>query len=65
MYFDQEKETEVIIDASPVGVSAILTQDGKVVSYSSRALTDVEQSFSQTDREILAVVYGVEHYHLY
>ena len=28
-------------------------------------MTDVEQRYSQTDREMLAVVYGVEHYHLY
>ena len=65
VYFDPHKHTEVLVDASPVGVSAILTQEGKVVCYASRALTDVEQRYSQTDREMLAVVYGVEHYHLY
>ncbi|MCG7866506.1 MAG: hypothetical protein JAY74_09055 [Candidatus Thiodiazotropha taylori] len=65
VYFDQNKPTEVIVDASPVGVAAILAQDGKVVCYASRALTDVEQRYSQTDREMLAVVYGVEHFHLY
>ena len=43
----------------------MFTQEGKVVSYASRALTDVEQRYSQTDREMLAVVYGVEHFHLY
>ena len=47
-YFDKEKETYVTVDASPVGVSAILAQktkdknDQKVVAYASRALTDVE-----------------------
>lgn len=65
VYFDPHKPSEVLVDASPVGVSAILTQDGKVVSYASRALTDVEQRYSQTDREMLAIVYGVEHFHLY
>lgn len=65
VYFDPSKATEVLVDASPVGVSAMLTQEGKVVCYASRALTDVEQRYSQTDREMLAVVYGVEHYHLY
>ena len=43
----------------------MLTQKGRVVSYASRALTNVEQRYSQTDREMLAVVYGVEHFHLY
>jgi hypothetical protein len=64
-YFDQNKSTEVLVDASPVGVGAILTQEGRVICYGSRALTDVEQRYSQTDREMLAVVYGVEHFHLY
>ncbi|XP_052791587.1 uncharacterized protein K02A2.6-like [Mya arenaria] len=65
VYFDPNKCTEVLVDASPVDVSAILTQEGRVVCYASRALTDVEQRYSQTDREMLAVVYGVEHFHVY
>ena len=64
-YFDQTRETKVIVDASPVGVGAMLTQNGKIISYASRALTDTEQRYSQTDREFLAVVYGAEHFHLY
>ncbi len=70
-YFDLEKETEIIVDASPVGVSAILTQytntpeDGYVVAYASHALSPVEQRYSQTDREALAVVWSCEHFHLY
>ena len=63
-YFDPKKPTEVIVDASPVGLGAILTE-GKIISYTSRALTDTEQKYSQTDREFLAVVYRVEHFHLY
>lgn len=64
-YFDPKKSTEILVDASPVGVAAMLMQEGKVISYASRALTDVEQRYSQTDREMLAIVYGVEHFHLY
>ena len=47
-YFDPKKETEIIVDASPVG------QEGKVVSYASQALSDVESRYSQTKREMLA-----------
>ena len=64
-YFDSGKPTELIVDASRTGLGAILTQNGKVVCYASRALTATEQRYSQTDREFLAVVYGVEHFHLY
>ena len=64
-YFDSSKPTELIVDASPTGLGAILTQNGKVICYASRALTPTEQRYSQTDREFLAVEYGVEHFHLY
>ena len=55
-YFDIDKDTELIVDASPVGLGAILTQHdkhgrSKVIAYASRALTDVESRYSQTERE--------------
>ena len=52
-YFNPAKQTDVLVDASPVGVDAILAQEGKIIAYASRALTDVEQRYSQTDREML------------
>ena len=69
-YFDPKRTTEVIVDASPYGLGAILTQRDKdntshVIAYASRALTDVESRYSQTEREALAVVYACEHFHLY
>ena len=38
-YFDSGKPTELIVDASLTGLGAILTQNGKVICYASRALT--------------------------
>ena len=64
-YFDPNVPSVVLADASPCGLGAILTQNGKVVSYTSRALSDVEQRYSQTEREMLAVVWCAEHFHLY
>ena len=64
-YFDPKKEIELIVDASPVGLGAILTQDNKVLSYASRALTEVETRYSQTEREALAIVWACEHYDIY
>jgi hypothetical protein len=70
-YFDTQKDTYVTVDVSPVGISAILSQktkgmeDDKVISYASRALTDVEKRYSQTEKEALAIVWGAEHFHLY
>jgi len=66
-YFDPTRDTEVLVDASPVGLGALLVQDGKIISYmyASRALSDVECRYSQTERETLAVVWSTEHFHLY
>ena len=64
-YFDPAKETFILVDASPFGLGVILVQDNKAICYASRALTDVEKRYSQTDREMLAAIYGVEHFHVY
>ena len=59
-YFNPRKKSELLVDGSP-----ILNQDGKIVSYASRALSDVESRYSQTEREMLSAVWGAEHFHLY
>ena len=70
-YFDPKKETELITDASPSGLSAILMQNTprqeyrRIVAYASRSLTDVQRRYSQTEREALAIVWAVERLHLY
>lgn len=33
--------------------------------YASRALTNVEKRYSQTEKEALAIIWGVGHFHLY
>jgi len=69
-YYDINLPTELVVDASPIGLGAILTQrtpEGHVntVAYASRKLTPTEQKYSQTEREALGAVWGSEHFHLY
>ena len=63
VFFDKDRKTELRVDASPVGLGAILCQiqgDGtsRPVSYASRSLSDVERRYSQIEREALAVKFG-------
>ena len=64
-YFDPNKHTEIHTDASPVGISAVLSQNGWIVQFASRALSAVEQRYSQTEREALAITWACEHFHKY
>ena len=68
-FYDPKAKTSVIADASPVGLGAVLVQEGecgpRIISYASRSLSDVERRYSQTEREALALVWACEKFHLY
>ena len=64
-YFDLYQAREVIVDSSPIGVGALLVQNDKVICYASRVLSDVETRYPQTEKEMLALVWSVEHFHIY
>lgn len=68
-YFKKDAETEIVVDASPVGLGAILVQhqygEKRVICYASRSLTAVERRYSQTEKEALGIVWACERFHAY
>ena len=46
--------------ASSKGLGFVLLQDGRPITYSSRALTTAEQYYSQIERELLAQAFEME-----
>ena len=70
-YFKKGAHTQVIADASPVGLGAVLVQKQKLnegwvpVCYASRSLTSCERRYSQTEREALGLVWACERFHAY
>ena len=64
-YFDKDKEHIIQTDALKTGLGAVLLQDGQPVVYASRTLTDTERRYSNIDRELLGVVFGLERLHHY
>ena len=68
-YFDIDVPTQVTANTSPVGLGAVLTQKQKnglsVMCYASRSLTDTERRYSQTEKEVLALIWAWEKFHPY
>ena len=64
-YFNSEDPIVIQVDASSIGVSAALMQQGNVVSYHSRALTPTQQRYSNIERECYGLVNGIKHFHHY
>ena len=57
-YFDVKKEVTVTCDASKGGLGGACLQEGKPISYTSRALTGPETNYAQIEKELLAVVFA-------
>lgn len=69
-YFDPQRRTRLVADASPVALGAVLLQfdeksNPKVISFGSKSLSDVERRYSQTEKESLALVWSVERFYCY
>lgn len=69
-YFDHRDETELYVDASSIGIGAVLVQfsqsgNPRIIACASKALTMTEQRYPQTQREALAIVWGVERFMYY
>ena len=59
-YFDKTKKHTVQCDASKKRLGAVLLQEFKPVMYVSRALTEMEQRYSNIERELLAIVFALK-----
>ena len=64
-YFNQVETVEVQVDASSNELGACLMQGGQPIQLSSRALTETEKRYSQIEKEMLSIVYGLTRFHTY
>lgn len=68
-YFNRHDKTQVIADASPYALGAVLVQSDRrgprVICYASKSLSDTEKKYHQTEKEALALVWAVERFSSY
>lgn len=69
-YYNQSDPIELFVDASSTGLGAVLAQynsDGKprIIACASKVLSPSEQRYPHTQKEALAVVWGVERFSYY
>ena len=64
-YFDSTQPVTIQVDASQRGLGAVLLQANGLVEFASRSLTATESRYSNIEREMLAVLFGLEKFHYY
>ena len=69
-YFNPKLPLIVSCDASPVGLGAVLAHklpsgEEKPIAYASRTLSNSERNYSQIDKESLAIIFAVKHFHFF
>lgn len=68
-YPDFTRPFVVTTDASQIAIGGILSQGAigkdQPIAYTSRLLNDAEQNYSTIERELLAIVYAVNHFRPY
>ena len=64
-YFDSTVPVTIQVDASQRGLGAVLLQANGPVEFASKLLTETESRYSNIEREMLAVLFGLEKVHYY
>jgi hypothetical protein len=63
--FDIKKKITIQADASKSGIGCCLLQEGKPVSFASRALSEAETRYAQIEKEFLSIVFATTKFHQY
>ena len=54
-YYNVNKIPEIECDSSKDGPGAVLMQEGRVIAYASRSLTESEKRYTQIEKDMLSI----------
>ena len=64
-YYGPTATVQLEVDASMKGLGIALVQKWRPVAFGSKTLTECESRYSNIEREMLAIVHGIQRYHTY
>ena len=64
-YYDRAKPIVVQADASQIVLGACLLQEGQLITFASKSLTDTETRYANIERELLAIVFTCQQFNTY
>ena len=64
-HYDPNITLELHVDSSQSGLGCVLLQNNRPLEYASRSLSPAERRWAQIEKEMLAVVYGLERFNQY
>ena len=64
-YYDSTKSLDIQVDVLQRGFGAALLQANCPIALASKSLTETESRYSNIEREMLGIVFGLERFHQY
>lgn len=68
-YYSPKEKPQVVAEASPVALGCDLIQHDeegpRVRAYENKSLSECEKRYRRTKKEALALVWAIEHFHIY
>lgn len=64
-YPDFNKDFTLTTDASDKALGAVLTQSGHPIGYASRTLSETEQKYNTTEKELLGIIWACQQFRPY
>lgn len=64
-FYDKNKPIVLSVDSSKNGMGAVILQNDAPIAYASKSLTTTQQSYSQIEKETLAILFGCQRFYQY